>query len=391
LGIMEYLLLQELTIMYYNHYLFVEYINPYLIHLNFYYQPKPLQQNQLQQYMHAAVQASAERPVLIDSYLEAAVEVDVDCISDGNLTVVGAIMEHVEEAGVHSGDSACVIPAPTLGAAVKDRIREYSQALAKELNVIGLMNIQYAVQDNEVYILEVNPRASRTIPFVSKAIGIPLAKYASLIMVGKTLPELGFTAEVTPPQVSVKEAVFPFIRFPGTDITLSPEMKSTGEVMGIDVSTGLAYLKSQLAAGSKLPRTGNIFLSVRDDDKESVLDGARRLQSMGFTIYATAGTGAYLRAQGVASVELEKISDGSPNVLDLVADRNLAWIVNTPASGVAPRVDEIRMRGESVIHGIPITTTVAGFLAAVSGLEALKGAERMDVRTIQEYHADLNG
>ena len=349
------------------------------------------EQNQLQQYMHAAVQASAERPVLIDSYLEAAVEVDVDCISDGNLTVVGAIMEHVEEAGVHSGDSACVIPAPTLGAAVKDRIREYSQALAKELNVIGLMNIQYAVQDNEVYILEVNPRASRTIPFVSKAIGIPLAKYASLIMVGKTLPELGFTAEVTPPQVSVKEAVFPFIRFPGTDITLSPEMKSTGEVMGIDVSTGLAYLKSQLAAGNKLPRTGNIFLSVRDDDKESVLDGARRLQSMGFTIYATAGTGAYLRAQGVASVELEKISDGSPNVLDLVADRNLAWIVNTPASGVAPRVDEIRMRGESVIHGIPITTTVAGFLAAVSGLEALKGAERMDVRTIQEYHADLNG
>ena len=349
------------------------------------------EENQLRQYMHAAVQASDERPVLIDSYLEAAVEVDVDCISDGNLTVIGAIMEHVEEAGVHSGDSACVIPAPTLDVAVKDRIREYSQALAKELNVIGLMNIQYAVQDGEVYILEVNPRASRTIPFVSKAIGVPLAKYASLIMVGKTLPELGFTAEVIPPQVSVKEAVFPFIRFPGTDITLSPEMKSTGEVMGIDVSTGLAYLKSQLAAGNKLPRTGNIFLSVRDTDKENVLDGAQRLQSMGFTIYATAGTGAYLRAYGVASLELEKISDGSPNVLDLIADRNLAWIVNTPASGATPRVDEIRMRGESVISGIPITTTVAGFLAAVSGLEALQGAERMDVRTIQEYHAVLNG
>jgi carbamoyl-phosphate synthase large subunit len=349
------------------------------------------EENQLRQYMHAAVQASDERPVLIDSYLEAAVEVDVDCISDGNLTVIGAIMEHVEEAGVHSGDSACVIPAPTLDDAVKDRIREYSQALAKELNVIGLMNIQYAVQDGEVYILEVNPRASRTIPFVSKAIGVPLAKYASLIMVGKTLPELGFTAEVIPPQVSVKEAVFPFIRFPGTDITLSPEMKSTGEVMGIDVSTGLAYLKSQLAAGNKLPRTGNIFLSVRDTDKENVLDGAQRLQSMGFTIYATAGTGAYLRAYGVASLELEKISDGSPNVLDLIADRNLAWIVNTPSGGAAPRVDEIRMRGESVISGIPITTTVAGFIAAVSGLEALQGAERMDVRTIQEYHAVLNG
>ena len=349
------------------------------------------EENQLRQYMHAAVQASDERPVLIDSYLEAAVEVDVDCISDGNLTVIGAIMEHVEEAGVHSGDSACVIPAPTLDVAVKDRIREYSQALAKELNVIGLMNIQYAVQDGEVYILEVNPRASRTIPFVSKAIGVPLAKYASLIMVGKTLPELGFTAEVIPPQVSVKEAVFPFIRFPGTDITLSPEMKSTGEVMGIDVSTGLAYLKSQLAAGNKLPRTGNIFLSVRDTDKENVLDGAQRLQSMGFTIYATAGTGAYLRAYGVASLELEKISDGSPNVLDLIADRNLAWIVNTPSGGAAPRVDEIRMRGESVISGIPITTTVAGFIAAVSGLEALQGTERMDVRTIQEYHAVLNG
>ena len=349
------------------------------------------EENQLRQYMHAAVQASDERPVLIDSYLEAAVEVDVDCISDGNMTVIGAIIEHVEEAGVHSGDSACVIPAPTLDVAVKERVREYSQALAKELNVIGLMNIQYAVQDDEVYILEVNPRASRTIPFVSKAIGVPLAKYASLIMVGKTLPELGFTAEVTPPQVSVKEAVFPFIRFPGTDITLSPEMKSTGEVMGIDVSTGLAYLKSQLAAGNKLPRTGNIFLSVRDADKENVLDGARRLQSMGFTIYATAGTGAYLRTYGVASLELEKISDGSPNVLDLIADRNLAWIVNTPSGGAAPRVDEIRMRGESVISGIPITTTVSGFIAAVSGLEALQGAERMDVRTIQEYHAVLNG
>ncbi|MFM1550579.1 MAG: carbamoyl-phosphate synthase large subunit [Lentisphaeria bacterium] len=348
-------------------------------------------ENQLRQYMHAAVQASAERPVLIDSYLEAAVEVDVDCISDGNMTVIGAIIEHVEEAGVHSGDSACVIPAPTLDSAIKDRIREYSQALAKELNVIGLMNIQYAVQDDEVYILEVNPRASRTIPFVSKAIGVPLAKYASLIMVGKTLAELGFTAEVTPPQVSVKEAVFPFIRFPGTDITLSPEMKSTGEVMGIDVSTGMAYLKSQLAAGNKLPRTGNIFLSVRDADKENVLDGARRLESMGFTIYATAGTGAYLRAQGVASRELEKISDGGPNVLDLVADRNLAWIVNTPSGGAAPRVDEIRMRGESVINSIPITTTVAGFIAAVSGLEALQDVDRMDVRTIQEYHVVLNG
>ena len=347
-------------------------------------------ENQLRQYMHAAVQASAERPVLIDSYLEAAVEVDVDCISDGNMTVIGAIIEHVEEAGVHSGDSACVIPAPTLDSAIKDRIREYSQALAKELNVIGLMNIQYAVQDDEVYILEVNPRASRTIPFVSKAIGVPLAKYASLIMVGKTLAELGFTAEVTPPQVSVKEAVFPFIRFPGTDITLSPEMKSTGEVMGIDVSTGMAYLKSQLAAGNKLPRTGNIFLSIRDADKENVLDGARRLESMGFTIYATAGTGAYLRAQGVASRELEKISDGGPNVLDLVADRNLAWIVNTPSGGAAPRVDEIRMRGESVINSIPITTTVAGFIAAVSGLEALQDVDRMDVRTIQEYHAVLN-
>ena len=348
-------------------------------------------ENQLRQYMHAAVQASAERPVLIDSYLEAAVEVDVDCISDGNMTVIGAIIEHVEEAGVHSGDSACVIPAPTLDSAIKDRIREYSQALAKELNVIGLMNIQYAVQDDEVYILEVNPRASRTIPFVSKAIGVPLAKYASLIMVGKTLTELGFTAEVTPPQVSVKEAVFPFIRFPGTDITLSPEMKSTGEVMGIDVSTGMAYLKSQLAAGNKLPRTGNIFLSVRDADKENVLDGAQRLESMGFTIYATAGTGAYLRAQGVASRELEKISNGSPNVLDLIADRNLAWIVNTPTGGAAPRVDEIRMRGESVINSIPITTTVAGFIAAVSGLEALQDVDRMDVRTIQEYHAVLNG
>jgi carbamoyl-phosphate synthase large subunit len=347
------------------------------------------EESQLRHYMDAAVEASADRPVLVDRYLEDAVEVDVDCICDGETAVVGAIMEHVELAGVHSGDSACIIPAPTLRDTIMDQIRQHTHDLALELRVIGLMNVQYAVQGDDVYILEVNPRASRTIPFVSKAIGVPLAKYASLIMAGATLKELGFTEEIVPLQVSVKEAVFPFIRFPGTDITLSPEMKSTGEVMGMAMTTGLAYAKSQLAAGSKLPSSGAIFLSVRDNDKLLILDGARRLVNLGFTIYSTTGTQKVLHENGVESAEIGKISDGGDSVLDLINSRNVGWIINTPSGGAKPRVDEIRMRSEAVITGVPITTTVAGFRAAVSGLEELQGAERIDVCSVQEYHEAL--
>jgi len=340
----------------------------------------------LRQYMAEAVEASEERPVLIDHYLENALEVDVDCISDGETSVIGAIMEHVELAGVHSGDSACIIPAPNLSEKVKETIRRHTYALARELGVCGLMNIQYAIQDEEVYILEVNPRASRTVPFVSKTIGVPLAKLASLVMAGGKLKDIGFTAEIEPRYYSVKEAVFPFIRFPGIDVILSPEMKSTGEVMGIDMTVGMGFLKSQLAAGSKLPVSGNIFLSVRDDDKEATLPLARRLEKLGFSIYSTQGTSTMLRNNGIRSEAIFRISDGRPNAIDMVEEKELAWIINTPSSGASPRIDEIKMRAHAVIRGIPITTTVSGLAAAIAALESLRELGSLEVCSLQEYH-----
>ena len=344
-------------------------------------------EDDLRRYMSEAVAASEERPVLVDRFLEDAVEVDVDCISDGETSVVGAIMEHVELAGVHSGDSACIIPAPTLSDATMAKIRQHTYALAKELKVVGLMNIQFAVQDEEVYVLEVNPRASRTIPFVSKSIGVPLAKLGALVMAGRKLRDLGFEHEVTPKHYSVKEAVFPFVRFPGTDIILTPEMRSTGEVMGIDSSQGLAYLKSQVAGGNILPLSGNIFVSVRDEDKDAIVPLAKRLVELGFNFYATRGTSTVLRDNGIKSQAVFRISDGGrPNVLDLIEEKALSWIVNNPAPGAAPRKDEVRMRSEAVIHGVPITTTVSGLRAAVSGLESRLDLGRMDVRSLQEFH-----
>ncbi len=340
----------------------------------------------LRRYMSEAVQASEERPVLIDRYLEDAVEVDVDCISDGETSVIGAIMEHVELAGVHSGDSACIIPAPNLSQKVKETIRRNTYALAKELKVIGLMNIQYAVRDEDVYVLEVNPRASRTVPFVSKTIGVPLAKLGSLVMAGQKLKDLGFTQEVEPKHFAVKEAVFPFARFPGQDILLSPEMKSTGEVMGIDMGPGLAYLKSQVAAGNNLPSDGAVFLSVRDMDKDAIIPLAKKLLDLGFKIYATQNTSTKLRENGIQSRAIFKISDGRPNVLDMMAEGEISWIINTPSSGATPKKDEIKMRSEAVVHSIPITTTVDGLKAAIRGLESLEIMGRMDVRTLQEFH-----
>jgi carbamoyl-phosphate synthase large subunit len=340
----------------------------------------------LRQYMAEAVEVSQERPVLIDRYLENALEVDVDCIADGHDAVIGAIMEHVELAGVHSGDSACMIPSPTLTEPEKDTIRSHTRALARGLNVRGLMNVQYAIQDGEVYVLEVNPRASRTVPFVSKAIGVPLAKLAARVMAGATLKELGFLEEVTPRHTSVKEAVFPFIRFPGIDVVLSPEMKSTGEVMGIDASAGMAFLKSQVAAGSTLPVTGNIFLSVRDADKPAVVPLAKQLAELGFTLFATQGTSTLLREHGLRSQAVFRISDGRPNAVDLIEEQSLGWIINTPASGASPRFDEIRMRAHAVIRGIPITTTINGLEAAVNGLREMREMQGIDVCSLQEYH-----
>ncbi len=339
----------------------------------------------LRHYMEHAVEASEDRPVLIDRFLEEAVEVDVDCIADGKTAVIGAIMEHVERAGVHSGDSACIIPSVSLSDAVCATIREHTYALARALNVCGLMNVQYAVQGEMVYVLEVNPRASRTIPYVSKTIGVPLAKLASLVMAGETLENLGFTEEVIPRHFAVKEAVLPFVRFPGTDITLTPEMKSTGEVMGIDVDKGMAYVKSQLAAGNSLPESGNVFLSVCDADKPKAIPLARDLTELGFSLYATLGTATMLWENGIKVRALFRISKGRPNVLDMVQENEVGWIINTPSSGGTPRVDEVRMRADAVLRGIPITTTMSGFEAAVSGLKAMRRLDRIDVCSIQEF------
>ena len=340
----------------------------------------------LRKYMADAVSASAERPILIDDFLEDALEVDVDCISDGKTIVIGAIMEHVELAGVHSGDSACVIPAPTLSNNVKAQIRRDCSALARELEVVGLMNVQYAIKDEKAYILEVNPRASRTIPYVSKAIGVPLAKFAALVMTGKKLEELGLTKEVIPRHFSAKEAVFPFERLPGSNVSLSPEMKSTGEVMGIDASQGISYFKSQVAAGNNLPTEGNVFMSIKKEDHTAVISLAKRLVRLGFAIYATRGTSTVLRDNNINSNAIFKIKSGRPNILDLIYAGNVSWIIHTTTSGIVQKMDEMRMRTEAVNHGIPITTTLNGLEAAVSGLEALKAIERMDVRSLQEYH-----
>lgn len=339
----------------------------------------------LRKYMEEAVDVSDDRPVLVDRFLDDAIEVDVDCVSDGETAVIGAIMEHIEKAGVHSGDSACCIPPITLSEEVLNTIREYTYAFAKELKVCGLMNVQYAVQNDTVYVLEVNPRASRTVPFVSKSIGAPLAKIAALVQAGKKLKDINFTGEVTPRHFAVKEAVFPFVRFPGTDVLLSPEMKSTGEVMGVDIDKGVAFLKSQLAAGTKLPTEGNILISVRDEDKAEVVDLARRLKDLGFTIYATAGTSSILWENGVESEAIFRINEGRPSALDLIDNGTIKWVINTPAGGEA-NVDEVKMRSLTAIRGVPITTQMASVKATVEGMEAMKIAKTYEVCSIQEYH-----
>jgi carbamoyl-phosphate synthase large subunit len=287
---------------------------------------------------------------------------------------------------VHSGDSACIIPAPHLTQETKNTIRDYTFKMARELNVMGLMNVQYAVKDDVVYVLEVNPRASRTVPFVSKTIGVPLAKLAALVMVGNTLKDMGFTKEVVPRYYSVKEAVFPFVKFPGIDVVLSPEMKSTGEVMGIDSSHGMAFLKSQIAAGNALPGAGNIFVSVRNSDKQSIIPLVKQLQQLGFTTYATQGTSTVLRDNGVKSNAMFRVSDGRPNVIDLIEEKNVSWIINTPSTGASPKIDEVKIRAHAVLRGIPITTTLDGLRAAIQGLESLSNSSQMEVCSLQEYH-----
>ena len=341
---------------------------------------------ELTHYMKNAVEATPDRPVLVDRFLEDATEVDVDCISDGETTVIGAIMEHIEEAGIHSGDSACVIPPFSLSAAMQDRIRDAAKKLAKALNVRGLMNMQLAVKGDDLYVIEVNPRASRTAPFVSKAIGVPLPKLAAKIMAGKTLKELGFTEEVHPKHHSVKEAVFPFSKFLGVDIILGPEMKSTGEVMGIDYDLGMAFAKSQMAAGGTLPTKGNVFISVKETDRPNVVRIAKGYADLGFTLYATSGTGGVISEAGIAVNILPKLASGQrPNVIDLMKNKDMALVINTP-SGKNPREDEVKIRTAAMQNRIPIMTTLRGADAALRAIKSLQGSE-VQVRALQEYHS----
>jgi len=342
----------------------------------------------LRRYVEAAIDlgsARAIRPILIDRFLEDAMEVDVDCISDGETTVIGAIMEHIEQAGIHSGDSACVIPTFSLTKTVLAEISSATKAMARELNVRGLMNVQFAVKGEDVYVLEVNPRASRTVPFVSKAIGVPLAKLAAKVMAGKTLRELDFTKEIVPKYFSVKEAVFPFLRYQGQDISLGPEMKSTGEVMGIDHDLGLAYAKSQMAAPPPLPKSGNVFVSVQDSDKTSVVSVVREFVKLGFGIIATSGTATALEAARVPVTRVFKIREGRPNVLDRVKNGDISFIINSP-SGKIPREDEVTIRNAAIAQKIPIMTTLRAAQASVYGIRSLQ-KNKVRVRSLQEYHA----
>jgi carbamoyl-phosphate synthase large subunit len=347
---------------------------------------------ELSHYMRFAVEASPERPVLVDKFLEDATEVDVDCIADvgqfpdpkQGTSVIGGILEHIEFAGVHSGDAAMVLPPHTLSPQVLQTIRDYTHAMARELRVIGLMNVQYAVKDEKVYVLEVNPRASRTVPFVSKAIGKPLAKLAAKVMAGKTLRELGFTEELTPRYWAVKESVFPFNRFHGQDILLSPEMRSTGEVMGLDPDLGIAYAKSQMAAGAPLPLSGRIFISVSDAHKKHIASIARQFVDLGFKLCATGGTADVLQAAGLTVERIFKLADGRPNAIDLLKNGEIQMVLNTPA-GMTPRADEVKIRTTAVYTGTPIMTTISGARAAVLGIAALKKSGYA-VRALQEYH-----
>ena len=345
----------------------------------------------LRKYMQETIEVSKDRPVLIDRYLDAAVEVDVDCLSDGEDAVIGGIMEHVELAGIHSGDSSCIIPSITLSDEVLKTIRSHTKSMAKALNVCGLMNVQYAIKDGTVYVLEVNPRASRTVPFVSKSIGIPIAKIAALVMAGKKLKDIGFTKEHIPNHVSVKAAVFPFSRFLGVDVVLSPEMKSTGEVMGIDFSTGISYLKTLIASQVNPPSLtkAKIFFSIDPnniDDEHEILSLVNDLIELGFELFTTLDTTTFLYKHGIKTNPVFMIGEGHPNAIDLIKEDNLHWIVNIPSIGPSPKVDEILMRAEATADGVPVMTTLSGLAAAIEGFKALKDVGRLDVCTIQEYH-----
>ncbi len=345
----------------------------------------------LRRYMKEAVRASPERPVLIDRFLKDATEVDLDLVADrlGNV-FIGGVLEHIEEAGVHSGDAACTVPPHSLAPDVVERMKDQATALARELKVVGLMNVQFAVQGKSIYVLEVNPRASRTVPFVAKATGVPLAKLAALCMVGKTLPELGYAGEATARWAAVKESVFPFARFSNVDVLLGPEMKSTGEVMGIAPDFASAFVKSQLAAGVRFPPPGSgVFVSVKDDDKPAVVDLAKRLDALGYRVFATSGTHAYLANKGVETERVLKVAEGRPHVVDRLIDGAIAMVINT-TSGKREVSDSFSIRRTALVHGVPYFTTVQGARMAVGALEALARAE-LTYRPLQDYLGERAG
>ncbi|MEN6319209.1 MAG: carbamoyl-phosphate synthase large subunit [Syntrophaceae bacterium] len=341
-------------------------------------------QESLKQFMERAIAASPDHPILIDKFLEDAIEVDVDAISDGTDTIIGGIMEHIEEAGIHSGDSACVLPPITFSKELLEIIAEQTKMIAQELGVVGLMNIQYAIKDDILYVLEVNPRASRTVPFVSKAIGVPLAKLATKVMLGKSLKELGFTKTIWPEHISVKEAVFPFNRFPNVDVLLGPEMKSTGEVMGIDRSFGMAFAKSQMAAGFHLPLKGGVFISVNDRHKDKIVPIAGAFQNMGFHLMATGGTAAHLKRFGVKTETIFKVSEGRPHVVDRIKNGDIQFVINTSV-GRRSTFDAYHIRRGALNYNVLYTTTIAGARALSDAIMALN-KEKWEVYPLQDYH-----
>ena len=339
----------------------------------------------LENYMSAAVQVSRERPILIDKFLEDAYEVDVDALCDDEQVVIAGIMEHIEEAGVHSGDSSCVLPTYQLSEDLRETIRKHTVNLGRALNVVGLMNIQFAVRAGKVYVLEVNPRASRTVPFVSKATGVPIAKIAAKVMTGRKLRDFGLPSELKVNEFYVKSPVFPFARFQGVDTILGPEMKSTGEVMGVDDTFGKAYVKAQISAGSILPKSGVAFISVNQHDKNFIVKIAKDLVEVEFKIVATRGTARVLRNAGIEVETVYKVNEGRPHIVDYIKSGKVDLIINTPL-GRESFFDEKAIRRAAITHRVPCITTIAGAAAAVNGIRAIR-RENLDVRSIQEYHA----
>jgi len=333
--------------------------------------------------MTTAVQASPEHPILIDRFLEEAIEIDVDALCDGSDVVIGGIMEHIEEAGIHSGDSACSLPPYSISREIIVEIKRQTRLMALELNVKGLMNVQYAVKDGEIYILEVNPRASRTAPFVSKATGRPLAKIAARIMSGRSLQEQGVSGDIEPSHVAVKESVFPFAKFPGVDTILGPEMKSTGEVMGIDENFAKAFAKAQLGAGVKLPVAGKVFISVRDADKKHIVSAAQKLYNSGFELIATRGTATYLKEKGLIVRVINKVLEGRPHIVDAIKNSEIAMVINT-TQGAQAVADSFSIRRNALMHSVTYFTTVAGAKAAVDGIMAMR-QEELGVKPLQDY------